>query len=68
VKAAREPVRMVVLNTWRQESEVVGFHGVPNRMPPVDRWAGETLDNFLARLATAAGDGLDIWAVPVFAR
>lgn len=65
---AHRPLRVWVLAGPHHDDRLIGALAVPGRLPAMDRWPGETLDNFLARLATAAGDGPDFLAIPIFER
>lgn len=45
----RQPVQMLVMPTTRDDSDVLGFHGVPNRLEPVLRLPGEPMAALVKR-------------------
>jgi hypothetical protein len=45
----REPVEMLVLNSWRHEADVIGLEAVPNRFDGIARLPGETVAQMVRR-------------------
>jgi len=44
-----KPIRMILIPSHRPDNEIVGLHGVANRLPSVDRLPGESLMQLLHR-------------------
>ncbi|PQA83099.1 hypothetical protein C5F52_10310 [Limnohabitans sp. TS-CS-82] len=44
-----EPIRLILIPSPRPDNEIIGLHGVANRLPSVDRLPGESLMQLLHR-------------------
>lgn len=52
-----KPIRLILIPSPRPDNEIIGLHGVANRLPSVDRLPGESLMQLLHRaLGMLKGD------------